>query len=47
LGSVKAGIPLPLGSMVREQLAKRSEAKQLKQSLQHGAGVKLSNIGKD
>lgn len=47
LGSVKAGIPLPLGSMVREQLAKRSEAKKLKQSLQHGAGVQLKDIGKD
>lgn len=47
LGSVKAGIPLPLGSMVREQLAKRSEAKQLKQSLQHGAGVQLKDIGKE
>lgn len=47
LGSVKAGIPLPLGSMVREQLAKRAEAKQLRESLKPGAGVQLKDIGKD
>lgn len=47
LGSVKAGIPLPLGSMGRQFLANRAEAKQLKQSLQHGAGIKLKDIGKE
>jgi hypothetical protein len=33
--------------MGRQYLANRAEAKQLKQSLQPGAGVKLSNIGKE
>ena len=47
LGSVKAGIPLPLGSMVRGQLAKRAEAKQLQESLKPGAGVQLKDIGKE
>ena len=46
LGSVKAGIPLPLGSMVRNQLAKRAETKQLQESLKPGAGVQLKDIGK-
>ena len=46
LGSVKAGIPLPLGSMGRKYLANRAEAQQLKQSLQPGAGVQLKDIGK-
>jgi len=47
LGSVKAGIPLPLGSMGRQFLANRAEAQQLKQSLQPGAGVQLKDIGKE
>lgn len=46
LGSVKAGIPLPLGSMGRQFMANRAEAQQLKQSLQPGAGVQLKDIGK-
>ena len=47
LGSVKAGIPLPLGSMGRQFMANRAEAQQLKQSLQPGAGVQLKDIGKE
>jgi hypothetical protein len=47
LGSMKAGIPLPLGSMGRQFMANRAEAQQLKQSLQPGAGVQLKDIGKE
>ena len=41
-----AGV-VPVGSMIRESVQKRSAKKQAEQSLKPGAGTKLSDIGKE
>jgi hypothetical protein len=38
---------LPIGTMGRQFLEKRAAKKQVQETLKPGAGVKLSNIGKE